>query len=83
MKSGLRGQAGNVHDAWAAQAKADWHAFLQYRALEMRPSAPLLIVASGAAVQGNSGAEGLIDLANRVLQQLVKNGVLPGNRIQS
>jgi hypothetical protein len=31
---------GKVRDAWAAQARADWHAFFQYRALEMQPSAP-------------------------------------------
>jgi hypothetical protein len=67
---------GKVRDAWAAQAKADWHAFLHYRALEMRPSARLVIVGSGANRQGNSGAEGLIDLANAVLQQLVKDGAL-------
>jgi len=67
---------GKVHDAWAAQAKTDWHAFLQYRALEMQPSARLLIVGSGANQQGNSGAEGLVDLANDVLQQLVKDGAL-------
>jgi hypothetical protein len=65
---------GNVREVWAAQAKADWHAFLQYRALEMRASARLLILSSGANEQGNSGAEGLIDLANVVLQQLVKDG---------
>jgi hypothetical protein len=70
---------GKVRDAWAAQAKADWHAFLHYRAVEMQPSARLLIVGSGANQQGNSGAEGLIDLANAVLQQLVKDGALdPG-----
>jgi SAM dependent carboxyl methyltransferase len=67
---------GKVRDAWAAQAKADWNVFLQYRAVEMQPSARLLIVGSGANHQGNSGAEGLIDLANAVLQQLVKDGAL-------
>ena len=67
---------GNVHDTWAKQAKADWNAFLQYRALEMQPSARLVIIASGADAQGNSGAEGLIDLANQTLQELVKNGTL-------
>ena len=67
---------GRVRDIWAAQAKADWHAFLQYRALEMQPSAQLLIVGSGADAKGNSGAEGLIDLANHILQQLVKDGTL-------
>jgi len=67
---------GKVRDIWAAQAKADWHAFLQYRALEMQPSAELLIVGSGADAKGDSGAEGLIDLANHILQQLVKDGTL-------
>jgi SAM dependent carboxyl methyltransferase len=67
---------GKVRDAWAAQAKADWHAFLQYRALEMQSSAKLLIVGSGANQEGDSGAEGLIGLANAVLQQLVNDGAL-------
>jgi hypothetical protein len=67
---------GNVHDTWAKQAKADWNAFLQYRAIEMQPSAQLVVIASGADAQGNSGAEGLIDLANSVLQDLVKEGTL-------
>ena len=67
---------GEVHNTWAAQAKADWHAFLQYRALEMQPSAHLLIIGSGADAKGNSGAEGLTDLANHILQQLVKDGTL-------
>jgi hypothetical protein len=67
---------GEVRNTWAAQAKADWHAFLQYRALEMQSSARLLIVGSGAEAKGNSGAEGLIDLANHILQQLVKDGAL-------
>jgi len=42
----------------------------------MQPSARLVIIASGADAQGNSGAEGLIDLANQTLQELVKNGTL-------
>jgi len=44
--------------------------------LEMQPSAELLIVGSGADAKGDSGAEGLIDLANHILQQLVKDGTL-------
>jgi S-adenosylmethionine-dependent carboxyl methyltransferase len=67
---------GNVRGVWAAQAKTDWHAFLQCRALEMQPSARLLIVGSGANQQGDSGAEGLIDLANAVLRQLVNDRAL-------
>ncbi|HWN64448.1 MAG TPA: hypothetical protein VNN24_02045 [Candidatus Binatus sp.] len=67
---------GSIHDTWAKHAKADWNAFLQYRAIEMQPSAQLVIIASGADAQGTSGAEGLIDLANSVLQHLVKEGTL-------
>src|SRR6266404_3231012 len=40
-------ETGQVRETWAAQAKADWHAFLQYRALEMQPSGQLLIIGSG------------------------------------
>jgi hypothetical protein len=65
-----------VRNIWAAQAKADWHTFLRCRALEIQSSAQLLIVGSGANTEGNSGAEGLIDLANHILQQLVKDGAL-------
>jgi salicylate 1-O-methyltransferase len=67
---------GKVRNTWAAQAQADWRTFLQYRALEMQRSARLLIVGSGGDANGNSGAEALIDLANGVLQQLMKDGVL-------
>ena len=71
-----------VREAWAAQAKADWRAFLQHRALEMQPSARLLIIGSGANQQGDSGAEGLLDLANSVLQQLVNDGTLYPNEYE-
>jgi len=67
---------GEVHNTWAAQAKVDWHAFLQYRALVMQPSAQLVIIGSGANAEGHSGAEGLIDLANQILQELVKDGTI-------
>jgi hypothetical protein len=67
---------GKVRETWSEQAQADWRAFLQYRALEMQPSAQLIIVGSGADAEGNSGAEGLTDLANHILQQLVKDGTL-------
>jgi len=42
----------------------------------MQPSARLLIIASGADAEGNSDAEGLTHLANNILQQLVKDGVV-------
>jgi hypothetical protein len=73
---------GKVHEVWAEQAGADWRAFLQYRAMEMQRSARLLIVGSGADADGNSGAEALIDLANAVLQQLVKEGVIEASEYE-
>lgn len=67
---------GKQHDAWAAQAKDDWYNFLGFRAVELIPSGRLVIVGSGADPQGNSGAEALLDLANDVLQSMVKKGDL-------
>ena len=68
--------SGRARDAWVNQAQADWHAFLQYRGVEMQPSAQLVIVGSGADIAGNSGAEGLIDLANTILQEFIKEGII-------
>jgi SAM dependent carboxyl methyltransferase len=73
---------GKVHDVWAQQASADWRAFLQYRAVEMQPSARLIIVGSGADADGKSGAEALVDLANAVLQKLVKEGVIEASEYE-
>ena len=42
----------------------------------MQPSAQLVIVGSGADIAGNSGAEGLIDLANTILQEFIKEGII-------
>lgn len=67
---------GREHAAWAAQAKDDWYNFLRYRAAELVASGRLIIVGSGADPQGNSGAEALLDLANDVLQSMVKEGEL-------
>jgi hypothetical protein len=73
---------GQVHKAWAEQAAADWRAFLQFRVVEMQSSARLLIVGSGADAKGDSGAEALTDLANAVLQQLVKQGVIEASEYE-
>jgi len=62
---------GAARAAWAAQARADWYAFLGHRAVELVPSGRVVMVNSGAEAQANSGAEGLADLANETLQALV------------
>ncbi len=67
---------GQAHEAWAAQARADWQGFLAHRAAELLPSGRLILVLSGADAQGLSGAEPLMDLVNEVLQGMVKRGTL-------
>jgi S-adenosylmethionine-dependent carboxyl methyltransferase len=67
---------GAPRTAWAAQARADWYAFLGHRAAELVPSGRLVMVNSGADARGDSGAEGLADLANQTLQALVREGAL-------
>ena len=67
---------GQSQAVWASQAWADWRAFLTHRAKELIPGGRLVMVGSGADPDGNSGAEPLVDLANRVLQDMVAQGVL-------
>lgn len=67
---------GAAHDAWAKQAHDDWFTFLHYRATELIPSGQIVMINSGADKNGNCGAEPLLDAANTVLQQMVKQGAL-------
>lgn len=63
-----------VHAVWAEQARRDWQRFLEHRAQELRPGGRLVIIGGAANPKGASGAEGLADLANVVLQEMVRNG---------
>ncbi|HLH23080.1 MAG TPA: SAM-dependent methyltransferase [Chloroflexota bacterium] len=65
-----------VRAAFAARARTDWDTFLACRARELRPGGRLVVVGSLADSAGRSGAEGLLDLANDVLQELVAAGTL-------
>jgi hypothetical protein len=67
---------GAVRAAFAAQARADWATFLACRARELRAGGRLVVVGSLADAAGLSGAEGLLDLANDVLQEQVAAGTL-------
>ncbi|MBX6743723.1 MAG: SAM-dependent methyltransferase [Acetobacteraceae bacterium] len=67
---------GHVLEAFAQQAKRDWLDFLRHRAAEMRPGARLVVVGGGADDQGDSGADGLMDLANEALRDLVGEGAM-------
>jgi hypothetical protein len=62
--------------AFAEQSAADWRAFLTHRAQELVAGGRLVVVGSGADDTGRSGAEGLLELANRVLRDMVGQEIL-------
>jgi SAM dependent carboxyl methyltransferase len=62
--------------AYAASAAADWERFLEHRLAELEHDGQLVIVGSGADENGRSGAEGLMDLANDALLQMVAENTL-------
>jgi SAM-dependent methyltransferase len=67
---------GATRAAWARQSQEDWQRFLDFRARELRPDGRLVVVASGAGEDGLTGAEGLLDMANAALQEMLAGGVL-------
>lgn len=62
--------------AYAARAAEDWRRFLEARFEELTPGGQLVIVGSGADEQGRCGAEGLLELANRALREMVAERAL-------
>jgi hypothetical protein len=62
--------------AYAARAAQDWKRFLKHRLEELSPGGQLVVVGSGADDRGFSGAEGLMNLANGVLHEMVADGAL-------
>ncbi|MHB8235026.1 MAG: class I SAM-dependent methyltransferase [Solirubrobacteraceae bacterium] len=62
--------------AFAQRAAENWRRFLGHRLEELRPGGQLVVVGSGADERGRSGAEGLMELANEALQQMVADGLL-------
>jgi SAM dependent carboxyl methyltransferase len=67
---------GEARDALRARSAADWRNFLAARAFELRPSGRLVVVGGAALDDGSSGAEGLMDMANIALRELVDGGQL-------
>ena len=57
--------------AYAARGAEDWQLFLGHRLEELQHGGQLVIVGSGADENGRSGAEGLLDIANEVLREMV------------
>ncbi len=69
---------GEVREALREQSAADWRAFLTNRAAELRAGGRLVILGGSCEDDGTSGAEGLMEIANEALQELVSDGVLSG-----
>jgi hypothetical protein len=67
---------GNIREAFREQARRDWAAFLQHRAVELVPGGQLVVVGGAAAADETSGAERLMDAANAVLVSMVDDGLL-------
>lgn len=67
---------GAVRTAFAERARADWEAFLTHRARELRPGGQLVVVGGASDENGVSGADGLMDAAVAVLEDLVGRGLL-------
>ena len=63
-------------EAYAKQAEADWRDFLCHRKEELVTGGRLVVVGSGADADGRSGAEGLMQIANAVLLEMVGEGSL-------
>jgi hypothetical protein len=68
--------AGTVKEAFARQSEGDWQAFLNHRSHELRPGGRLVVLGGASDDEGNSGAEGLMDMANAALQEMVDGGTL-------
>jgi hypothetical protein len=62
--------------AYAGHAAEDWQLFLGHRLEELQQDGQLVVVGSGADESGQSGAEGLMELANDALREMVAEGTL-------
>ena len=67
---------GVPHNAFANQAKRDWECFLLHRANELRHGGRLVLLFGGTDEHGHFGGEGLVNLANTTLQEMVQDGRL-------
>lgn len=67
---------GSVKEAFAWQSREDWHRFLEHRRHELKAGGRLVIPGGASDEHGSSDAEGLMDMANAALQQMVNEGTL-------
>ncbi len=62
---------GALSSALAARAASDWAGFLDHRAHEMRAAGRLIVLGGASDQHGESGADGLMEMANASLQAMV------------
>ena len=68
----------NILALFAEQARKDWECFLEHRAHELQAGGRLIVVAGSSDANGVYGGEPLYDVANGVLQDMVREGRLRG-----
>jgi len=73
---------GSVRDALREQSARDWRAFLGHRARELRPGGRLIVIGGAARDDGESEAEGLMELALGVLRTLVDDGAIEADELR-
>ncbi|MGF1471107.1 MAG: hypothetical protein ACFB50_05095 [Rubrobacteraceae bacterium] len=67
---------GRVREAFAGQSGRDWRQFLDHRRHELKPGGRLVVLGNASDDYGSTGAEGLLDLANGALQEMVQEKIL-------
>lgn len=67
---------GAVKQSFASQSEQDWRSFLDHRGHELRPGGRLVVLGGASDEHGSSGAEGLLDMANAALQEMVDGDML-------
>lgn len=68
--------AGAVREEFNQQGARDWESFLSLRASELVPGGRLVVALPEIAEHGASGFENVMDHANAVLAEMVKDGAL-------
>jgi SAM dependent carboxyl methyltransferase len=70
---------GAAREAFDAQAAADWLTFLSLRALELRPTARLVILLPAVDEAGFQAAGTIFDAGNDSIAELVDRGIISAN----
>ena len=67
---------GEVRAEFDRQGAQDWEKFISLRAIELAPGGRLVVVLPGIAEHGSSGFETVMDQANEVLSEMVRDGLM-------